>query len=151
MFVSCGFLSRLTADCKARMWIFCITGNRLMYLIERKPTLSDFFGIAVNTTSRQASGLSVSQPPKRTRNRRYSQRRVDQLRARTISTTTPSDPGLFAHFSTCQGIEKVVELYNRHQTLHLYLHIVVVIAINFATMIPCSSSPRVSVRRGTIW
>ena len=64
-----------------------------MYLIERKPTLSDFFGIAVKTTSRQASGLSVSHPPKRTRNRRYSNRRVDQLRARTISTTTPSDPG----------------------------------------------------------
>ena len=64
-----------------------------MYLTERKPTLSDFFGIAVKTTSRQASGLSVYQPPQRTRIRRYSHRRVDQLRARTISRTTPSDPG----------------------------------------------------------
>ena len=45
-----------------------------MYLIERKPTLSDFFGIAVKTTSRQASSLSVSQPPKRTKNGRYSHR-----------------------------------------------------------------------------
>ena len=35
----------------------------------------------------QASGLSVSQPHKRTRNSKKSHKRVDQLRARTISTT----------------------------------------------------------------
>ena len=121
-----------------------------MYLIERKPTLSDFFGIAFKTTSRQASGLSISQPPKCTRNRRYSHRRVDQLIARTISTTTPSDPGCLPIFCTCKSIEEVVELYSRrlptclyltlcqmlkaNQTLQLDIHTVVVVTIDLAAM-----------------
>ena len=135
-----------------------------MCLIERKPTLSDFFGIAVNTTSRQASGLSVSHSPKRTRNKRYSHTRVDQLRARTISTTTPSDPGCLHMFCTCQSIGEVMELQHRRlpacinltlcqvlktdQTLMLNIHIVVIVAIDLT--FTRSSSPRVSVRRGTI-
>ena len=103
-----------------------------MHLIERKPTLSDFFGIAV-------SGLSVSQPPKRTRNRRYSHRRIDQLRARTISTTTQSDPSCLSILALARALRKswnltaggcqpaldlaLCQILKTNKSLHLNVHI----------------------------
>ena len=137
-----------------------------MYLIERKPTLSDFFGIAVKTTSRQASGLCLPTSQKYQEQEIQPQKRRPAESKHHFNDHTISSR-LFAHFSTCQGIEKAVKLHSQrlptclnftlcqmlksNQTLHLNIHIVVIITINLATMFTRSSSPRVSTRRGTIW
>ena len=112
-----------------------------MYLIERKPTLSDFFGIAVKTTSRPASG---SLPTTQT----HQEQEIQPQKSRPAKSTHHFDDHtirsrLFAHFSTCQGIEKVVKLHSgrlptclnltlcqmlkTNQTLQLNIHIVVII------------------------
>ena len=137
---------------------FVPTCSRLMYLIERKRTLSDFFGIPVKTTSRQSSILSVSQPLKRTRKRRCSHKRVDQPRARTLRSN------LFAHFCTCQSIKKVMKLHcknlptclnltlcqmlNTNPTLLFNILIAVVVTIDLAVMFTNSIQPtRVYLKR----
>ena len=128
-----------------------------MYLIERNPTLSDFFGIAVKTTSRQASGLSVSQPPKT-----HQEQEIQPQKSRPAKSTHHFDDHtirsrLFTHFCTCQGIEEVMKLHCKkspsclnltlcqmlkaNQTLQLNVHIVVIITINLAAMFNRSSSP----------
>ena len=127
-----------------------------MYLIERKPTLSDFFGIAVKTTSRQASGLPVSQPPKT-----YQEQEIQPQKSRPAESTHHFDnhtirSRVFAHFCTCQGIEEIVKLHSRglpaclnltlcqmlkaNQTLQLNIHIVVVVTIDLAAMFSCNTA-----------
>ena len=69
-------------------------------------------GIAVKKPSRQASSplnLPTSQTSPGTGDTAH--RSVDQQRGRTISTTTPIRSRLFAHFNTCQGIEKKRETF----------------------------------------